>query len=689
MNILIICEKNNAAQRIATILSNGETKKTSHKKVPVYDFELENTSYTVVGLKGHILSLDFPEGYNNWQRVAPSDLIYVEPLKKVQERSIYATLKDLAKEADEVIIATDFDREGELIGVEALEVVKKFNSDFTLKRARFSSLTPSEINTAFSSLTEIDFNLSEAAECRQIIDLAWGAVLTRYLSLAARQMGKDFLSAGRVQSPTLALIVDRERDIKKFVPEPYWEIDALVSAPVDGKSKVIQFKAQHSNGRFMEEEIARETVGKIDNAREGTIDTVEKTTKKERPPAPFNTTSFLRAAASRRLSPSTAMSIAEKLYNQGFISYPRTDNTVYPSGLDLKEVLQKLKNTEFRELAEQLLALEKLVPTRGAKLATDHPPIYPSGAADRSKLSSDEWKVYDLVVRRFMATLASHAISEIIRVRLNINSEQFKAAGFRIMEKGWQEYYPYLDRKESILPGLEKDDQVRVDSCDILSKETKPPSRYSQGGLIQLMDGLNLGTKSTRHEIIQKLYDRGYLIESPPRPTDTAYSVIDTLEKYSPIITKHDMTAQLETDMTRIAEGEIHIQQVVEESRDMLNQGMELLMKHRMEIRGSLVSALQDQNTAGPCPNCGKPLLIRQSRYGKRFVGCSGYPRCNVTYPLPQRGKILPTTESCETCKAPIVKLIARKKKPRIFCVNMDCSTNMKNAKPVEGNGGN
>jgi len=688
MNVLIICEKNNAAQRIANILSHGKAKRTSHKKVPVYDYEVGKISFTVVGLKGHILSLDFPEGYNNWQRVHPSELVHVEPLKRVHEHSIYITLKDLAMEADEVIIATDFDREGELIGVEALEVVKKFNPEFSVKRARFSSLTPGEINQAFRELAEIDFNLSEASECRQIIDLIWGAVLTRYLSLAAKQMGRDFLSAGRVQSPTLALIVDREREIKKFVPEPYWEIEAKVNGPKEPPANAMDFNAHHVHGRFSDQAIAGEVYDRTSEIREGMVKRVDTSTRKERPPAPFNTTSFLKAASSRSLSPSAAMAVAEALYNRGLISYPRTDNTVYPPSLDLREVLGMLKDTVFRELAEKLLFKDSLKPTRGKKQATDHPPIYPSGAAVKSDLTADEWKVYDLVARRFMATLADHGLSETTKVEFGINEELYRASGFRILDKGWQEFYPYLQRKENILPKLKKGDRVDVLKLELLSKMTKPPGRYSQGGLIHLMDGLNLGTKSTRHEIIQKLFQRGYLVDSPPRPTDTAYTVIDTLENYSPIITKPDMTSKLEKDMTDIAEGNSQLRMVVKESRKMLSDVMELLIENRMVIRSALISALEEQNTAGKCPKCEKPLLIRQSRYGKRFIGCTGYPSCRVTFPLPQRGKIIPTGMNCEECGAPLMKLIARRRRPRNICVNLNCVKNAQseNSSKVEGN---
>jgi len=217
MKRLIICEKNIAARRIAYILSNGKAKQGKIYGIPYYYFD----DTIVVGLKGHIKKLDFPKEYAKWNQIEPKKLIDVEPVKKIGEWRIANAIRKLASQAKSVIIATDYDREGELIGVEIMDLLPK---NIEVKRARFSAITPGEIKRAFEKLGEVDFNLAKSAEARQYIDLIWGASLTRFISLASEQLGKDFLSVGRVQSPTLALIVEREKEIQDFVPKPFWKI---------------------------------------------------------------------------------------------------------------------------------------------------------------------------------------------------------------------------------------------------------------------------------------------------------------------------------------------------------------------------------------------------------------------------------------------------------------------------------
>ena len=207
---VVICEKNIAARRIAYILSGGDVKSTHLGKIPVYSFTRNKEPWNVIGLKGHIINLDYPSGFNQWTKIPPHELIEVEPLKNVSEKNIASALKTLVKDTPSLIVAPDFDREGELIGVEVVNLLRSYNPQLTdIKRARYSAITPYEINTAFDNLTEVDYNLSNAGEARQVIDLVWGAVLTRFISLTSRRLGRDFLSIGRVQSPTLALLVER------------------------------------------------------------------------------------------------------------------------------------------------------------------------------------------------------------------------------------------------------------------------------------------------------------------------------------------------------------------------------------------------------------------------------------------------------------------------------------------------
>ncbi|UCH90046.1 MAG: DNA topoisomerase I [Thermoplasmata archaeon] len=672
--ILILCEKENAARRIAHILSKGKASRSVSKKVSLYVFSMDGKKYTVMGLRGHILNLDYPAKYNQWDRIDLKDLIWVEPYKKIQAQNIVDVLKKIIPDMEEIIIATDYDREGELIGVEGLEIVKGINPNIISSRARFSALTSEEVIRAFNNLTDIDYNLSSSAESRQIIDLAWGAVLTRFISLTSRQIGKDFLSVGRVQSPTLALIVDKEKLIQDFKPKPYWELVAKLKKDID-------FSAKHEEDKFWDEKVSKSIYDKVKKAEEGTIVQVNKRSKTDKPPTPFNTTAYLQAATSLGFTAAAAMTIAEDLYTNGWISYPRTDNTEYPPSLNLRGILQKFKGTDLSDLASELLSQPTLKPTKGKTRATDHPPIHPVEGASSNQLDKRQWKIYELIVRRFFATLAPEAKIQTQKVNIDIEEEVFLADGIRILEPGWMKFYPYIGSKEKKIPELKKGDKVKVIKIDLLSKETQPPKRYGQGGLIQEMDRLGLGTKSTRHEIIQKLYNRGYVTGTSPRPTVMGFAVTDALETYAELITKPDMTASLEKEMDRISLGKLKIDKVVKDSQKMLTDILAELEKNKEVIGNSIREAFLEQSTIGKCSKCGSNLIVLRSHRGKRFIGCSKYPKCRMSFPLPQRGKLEAEENPCEVCGSPRVRILLRKQKPWEFCVNMKCASRSKENK--------
>ena len=665
---LVICEKNLAARRISYILSGGKLKSTKLGKTPVYEFTKDGDLWKVVGLRGHIINLDFPAEYNRWNNIQPSDLIEVKPCKKVTEKSIAASLKSLVDKNPFLIVATDYDREGELIGVEVVELIKDYNKDINnIKRAKFSAITNYEIQSAFDKLVEVDYNLSNAGESRQVIDLIWGAVLTRYISLTSGRLGKEFLSIGRVQSPTLAILVEREKEIINFVPKTFWKIIATLK-----KEKL--FDATHKEGQFWDEKQVKDIFDKIKDSKEALIKIVDKKIQKELPPAPFSTTTFLGAVSYLGISAARAMSIAEELYMSGLISYPRTDNTVYPSSLNIKSILQKLSTSQFSNEAKEVLNNGRAYPTRGKKKTTDHPPIHPVGVPTDKKLTTDQQKVYELICRRFLATLAKDAISVTIDVSIEISKEEFKTSGYRLIEPNWRAIYTYFKEKRKPLPELIEGEKVEVTKINLKEDQTKPPKRYTQGSLITKMEQLSLGTKSTRHEIINKLFLRKYITLSPLAPTPIAIAVIDALEDCD--VVKPKMTATLEKDMDLISEGKKTLDETVNESRQMLSGVMNTLEKEKEKIKNSIKEAQMKQNTVGKCTKCEKPLIIRISKKNKRFVGCSGFPDCKNTYSLPQKGNIVVSNSVCEECGAPIVKIKSKGKRAWQLCINNECSAN-------------
>ncbi|MDD1741635.1 MAG: DNA topoisomerase, partial [Methanothrix sp.] len=279
---LIIAEKHDAAKRIAQILAGGKPRSQRVAGVEAFQFD----DKVVLGLSGHIVGMDYPPAYNNWQKVDCKELIRAEIVVRPIQEKIISALKSLGREADRVTIATDYDREGELIGVEALKIVQEAKPKLKADRVRYSAIVKDEIIKAFQDSGAVDYDLAASGEARQIIDLVWGAALTRYISLTSGRLGKEFLSVGRVQSPTLALIVDREKEIQSFVPQSYWEIFADLEK---------ELRVQHAKGRIWDKEEVDGIVSRLGPV--GVIRSIECKKRIDRPPTPFDTTGFIAAAS--------------------------------------------------------------------------------------------------------------------------------------------------------------------------------------------------------------------------------------------------------------------------------------------------------------------------------------------------------------------------------------------------------
>ncbi|ELZ00154.1 DNA topoisomerase I [Natrialba asiatica] len=656
---LIITEKNNAARRISDILSGGTYDTTRENGVNVYEWG----GTRCVGLSGHVVGVDFPSEYSDWRDVEPVELIDASVEKTATKENIVATLRILSRKATRVTIATDYDREGELIGKEAYDIVHEVDDEVPIRRVRFSSITETEVTDAFDEPDELDFDLAAAGEARQIIDLVWGAALTRFLSLSAGQLGNDFISVGRVQSPTLRLIVDREREIQAFDPKDYWELVADVAKGEEAFEAQYFYYDEDDNEaeRVWEEAAAEEAFETLSQRETATVVDVNRRTRTDSPPAPFNTTQFIRAAGSLGYSAKRAMSIAEDLYTAGYITYPRTDNTVYPDDLDPEELLDDfVGHPSLGESAESLLDADDIVPTEGDEETTDHPPIHPTGEIPaRGDVSDDEWDVFELVVRRFYATVAADAVWEHLKVVAEAADHRLKANGKRLVEPGYHDVYPYFSTTENYVPDVEEGEDISITDVELEAKQTQPPRRYGQSRLIETMEDMGIGTKSTRHETIQKLYDRGYIESDPPRPTKLAMAVVEATENYADRVVSEDMTAQLEADMDAIASGEAGLEDVTDESREMLEEIFANLADSRDEIGDHLRKSLKDDKRLGPCPDCGEDLLVRRSRHGSYFVGCDGYPDCEFTLPLPSTGKPLILDDECEDHGLHEVKMLA------------------------------
>jgi DNA topoisomerase-1 len=714
---LIVTEKNSSAKKIAEVLGapSGGPKEDKTFKVPFYTWTDDaGEEQMTIGLKGHVLGPAFPEGYSNWQKTDLHDLIDAKLIKEPTDKNVVKAIKKMAKLADELVIATDFDREGELIGLEALEEMLDANPTLgsredteagTLKilRARYSATTKEELLKAFDNLDYLSYPLANAGAARQDIDLLWGATLTRAVSLATRRFGSNFLSVGRVQSPTLGLIVEREMERRAHVAKPFWELFARFDHP-DGS-----FEAHHTVDKFWEE--AEATAAFEGTASPGTVKSVTARKNTRKPPTPYNTTAFSTDASSRLgITPASAMRIAEDLYMDGFISYPRTDNTVYPSSLPVRELIGSLTRIKEFSAASALADQAELKPTRGKKQTTDHPPIYPTQAVHPGALDGSKKRVYELVVRRFLATFSPPMITESTRADIEAGSQTYFVRGSVVVDPGYAGIYTYARSADEEIPALQEGQSLPLAAVAeapgedgattnpwIVAKETQPPSRISQAKLIEMMEERGLGTKATRADIIQKLFDRGYVYGNPPVPTETGVALYEAFKNYVPAMATPEMTAQLEAEMDQIAAGDMSKSTVVGESRELLHKTWTEIEGSREDLAKVVWKGMDEDRILGPCKVCeeagrtkedGSPnmlRIIRAKKSGKRFVGCSGWqadaepgdPKsCDQTFPLPQRGDVFRLEERCSICdRTPRLKVQPFRGRPWNLCLNDDCES--------------
>ncbi len=661
MGSLIIAEKANVALRIASSLSEGKVSRVKVGSSTVLRFERGGREYTVLSLRGHIIELDYPKEFSQWRIDNLKELIRATPIENVKVKGLDHVLRKLDQENSEIIVATDYDREGELIGVETLRLMERSDG---IKRAKFSALTKYDLVQSFENLAEVDYNLAGSAEARGIIDLMWGAALTRFFSVTTKRLGGEFISVGRVQSPTLTILVEKENEIRDFVPEKYYELSMVVNG--------VRFN--YEGNPIKKKEEAEKLLNILNKGGLATVIEKKDKDRKIYRPTPFSTTEFLRDANRIGISVERAMAIAETLYQHGKISYPRTDNTVYPRTVSIKSILSVLSDSYLKKEVEHLVSNSKLVPSRGRTETTDHPPIYPTAPLKKSELKGDYFKIYDLVARRFMATVAEN--SDILDTEYVLESYglKFRYTASRALNKGWMEYYPIVFYQEKKDPELSNGDHVNFTDQKIEEKSTNPPPRFSQGSLIEKMEKELLGTKSTRHEIIQKLYDRGFIEGNPIRVRPLGMAMGESLILNSEAVARPEMTAKLEQEMDQIANGSKKKEEVVEDSRTILTGLLDDLISKADKINEKFYETLRIEKAVGKCPKCGSDLII-DSRNDSRFIKCSG-PANDFFQFLPKTGKIEVTDEKCPVCGLFLIKVIRKGEKPEMRCVDNRCSYN-------------
>ncbi len=589
MKIVVIAEKPKAAEKIAAAL--GRSRKYKVYGVPYW--VVQNGSRIIIApAAGHLYGLTtnkqgFPVFEYYWDELHKFD-----PTAK-HTKKFLAMLKKVTQGANLYVNACDYDIEGSVIGY---MIIKNLGDLRKAKRMVFSALTVSEIRKAWRSLRPLDWEMIEAGLARHELDWLWGINVSRALMRAYKKVtGKSIsLSAGRVQSPTLRMAAEREKEIRLFVPLPYFSLTHY--ALIDGKRYELEPIL-----RFERKDEALKNAKKV-----GRVVDIKTEIRNYSPPPPFNLPDLqVEAARIYGFSPAKTQSIAEDLYLDALISYPRTNSQKLPKGLDISGILKSLSAIGYYPLVKALIKETKgiLKPHEGPKTDPAHPAIYPTGNPPRN-LDKDHMKIYDLIVRRFLATFSTPMRVKVITVVIDAGTK-FKLKGRKVVWKGWSLYYPFVEVDEVELPPLQIGDSITL-VPKVSQQTTKAPDALTKTSMVKWMEKVGIGTEATRARIVEILFKRGYMTMKgkKARCTDLGLAVAEVLENYFTEITSVELTRRFEREMELIREGKRRRDEVVAEAKKVLKELMARYVKHMDEAGLKLAIALGSIAPTRKCRLC-------------------------------------------------------------------------------------
>ncbi len=633
MSNLIIVESPTKAKTITNFLGRG---------------------YKVVASKGHIRDLpksSFGIKIENGN-FKPEYRVSRDHSKIVKE------IKELAKKSDKIYIATDEDREGEAIGYHIAKAIGKDPSK--LPRIVFHEITKKAIKNSLENPRTIDMKSVDAQQARRLLDRIVGYKLSPLMS-SKIQRG---LSAGRVQSAALKIVVDREREIKAFIPQEYWSIDAIFEKSIE--ASLVEFEKEKiekmtiSNGdraKYIKEKILQESFK---------VAKIEKKQRKTSTPPPFMTSTLQQSASSMLgFSPKKTMMLAQTLYEgvqtpdgvMGIITYMRTDSLNIAT--EAIEGIREIIKTKYGE--KYLPSKPKVYKSKSKGAQEAHEAIRPTllhftPQIAKEYLKPDELKLYTLIYNRFISSQMTDAIFEQQAIIFESNSSKFRTTGRKLIFDGFYKVLGTSD-KDKLLPQLKEDQKVELSKLQANQHFTEPPSRYSEASLIKKLETLGIGRPSTYAPTISLLTERGYIEVEKKQliPTQIAFKVIEVLEKHFANIVDSSFTAKMEEELDEVAEGKKDWQKLLWEFYEPFIKAVEDGKKN-----------IKSQKVAIPigekCPECGNELVKRKGRFGE-FIACSAYPKCKYTKNISSDGKmtekkvaeILPDVK-CPECGSDIVE---------------------------------
>uniref|UniRef100_A0A674ELQ5 DNA topoisomerase n=1 Tax=Salmo trutta TaxID=8032 RepID=A0A674ELQ5_SALTR len=686
--VLCVAEKNDAAKCIADIMSNGRMRRSEGLSVynKLYEFEYnlfgQNVTVCMTSVSGHLLGLEFKAQFQKWHSCNPVLLFDAEVEKYCPENfvQIKRTLEREVSQCQVLVIWTDCDREGENIGFEVIDVCKAVKPGVQVFRARFSEITPNSIRRACDTLTEPDGNVSDAVDVRQELDLRIGASFTRFQTLRLQKifpasLANQLISYGSCQFPTLGFVVERFKSIQAFIPETFYKIRVLHEVEEDS----VEFSWKRNR---LFNHTACLVVYQI--CMENPIATVTSVTSKPKSkwrPLPLDTVEMEKLVSRKlRIGAKETMKIAEKLYTQGLISYPRTETNLFPKDLALGPLVEHQTHSPAwgafaRGVMEQPGGPN---PRQGTKTDQAHPPIHPIKYTNT--LQGNEQRVYEFIVRHFLACVSLDAVGQETVVEVEIAHERFSANGLMIIRRNYLDVYPYDRWSTKVIPVYEQGSQFQPSAIEMLDGQTSPPQLLTEADLISLMEKHGIGTDATHADHIETIKSRMYVgLTADQRflPGELGMGLVEGYNSMGYEMSKPDLRAELEADLKLVSEGRKDKQSVLRhhihkyktvfvESVKKAKRLDEALSNYLGAAQEFSESEQQDMEMPLPvrkCPQCGRDMVLRRRKEGNgKYLSCVGYPECKCSVWFPDTVLEVNRDESvCPTCQPSPVHMVKLK----------------------------
>jgi len=673
--VLCVAEKPSIAKAIANALGGGSVRSTPSGAPYIYNYEISYNSpvwraceMTVTSVVGHLTDIEFLPPFDKFDSEAVQ--LFSAPIKtKVPDSSVKIAdnIAKLSKKSTHLYIWTDCDREGEHIGNEVAEVARRANSRISVFRAHFNNTEPSHLRQAAGRPRELDMNAVEAVNVRRELDLRTGFALTRLQTeLYRRTFGGAFLKRavqyGSCQFPTLGFVVERYLRVINHIPEKFWYIDAAARASPQS------IKLSWDRGRATDHLVALshyERALESGNGQFKVNKVTVKPTSRYRPLPLTTVTLQKKASAYLKISAKQIMDVAERLYNEGFVSYPRTETDVFDKAIDLQGILSKQTTnaTPWSQYARDLQNGKFVEPRNGGHNDKAHPPIHPVQGATPDALggtSSVKWKIYEYITRSFLACCSNDAKGESTTINLQYGDETFTVSGDRIRELNFLEVYPYQKWNSKLLPDWKVGDTVPCSSFHLKESETAPPKLLTEAELISRMDSSGIGTDATMADHITKIVDRVYVTKKGEyyEPTPLGIALVMSYETIglNLSLTKPLLRRETELEVSAVANGQKRktdvLGQLVAKYEKVFKQTQsrraDLMTEARKHIQSSLESI--DYSTISSASTQEGQTQRRRGPPGRQAGGATGRQASR------QNGRQRSRTQSMHANEVPIIE---------------------------------